>query len=62
MKNTTILYLRAYAHFLSQKEKKSHRLTLPVLHFRIGWSNLGDDELLALSSAIQVKKKLEELW
>lgn len=36
--------------------------TLPVAHFRIGWSNIGDDELLVLSSAIRIKNKLEELW
>ncbi|KAM7377423.1 hypothetical protein PAMA_013959 [Pampus argenteus] len=27
----------------------------------LGWSNIGDDELLTLSSAIRVKKKLKEL-
>ncbi|XP_034425354.1 protein NLRC3-like [Hippoglossus hippoglossus] len=33
-----------------------------MTHLGIGWSNLGDDELLVLSSAIRVKKKLVELW
>nr|XP_019951055.1 PREDICTED: protein NLRC3-like [Paralichthys olivaceus] len=33
-----------------------------ITHLGIGWSNVGDDELLVLSSAIRVKKKLMELW
>ncbi|XP_040886704.1 NLR family CARD domain-containing protein 3-like [Toxotes jaculatrix] len=33
-----------------------------ITHLGIGWSNLGDDELLALSNAIRIKKKLQELW
>ncbi|XP_062240303.1 protein NLRC3-like [Platichthys flesus] len=33
-----------------------------MTHLGIGWSNVGDDELLVLSSAIRVKKKLMELW
>ncbi|XP_035505649.1 NLR family CARD domain-containing protein 3 isoform X2 [Scophthalmus maximus] len=33
-----------------------------MTHLGIGWSNLGDDEILSLSSAIRVKRKLEELW
>lgn len=28
----------------------------------IGWSNIGDKELLALSDAIRMKRKLQELW
>ncbi|XP_010792878.1 NACHT, LRR and PYD domains-containing protein 3-like [Notothenia coriiceps] len=28
----------------------------------IGWTDIGDDELLALSGAIRANKKLEELW
>lgn len=30
--------------------------------FSLGWSDIGDDELLAISSAIGVKRKLQELW
>ncbi|GAA6216237.1 protein NLRC3-like [Lates japonicus] len=33
-----------------------------ITHLGIGWSNIGDDELLVLSRAIWIKKKLEELW
>ncbi|XP_018546188.1 NLR family CARD domain-containing protein 3 [Lates calcarifer] len=33
-----------------------------ITHLGIGWSNVGDDELLVLSRAIRIKKKLEELW
>ncbi|XP_034533095.1 NACHT, LRR and PYD domains-containing protein 3-like [Notolabrus celidotus] len=33
-----------------------------ITHLGLGWSNIGDDELLALSNAIRMKKKLEELW
>ncbi|XP_074479565.1 NACHT, LRR and PYD domains-containing protein 3-like isoform X1 [Sebastes fasciatus] len=33
-----------------------------ITHLGIGWSDIGDEELLALSSAIRVNKKLEELW
>lgn len=33
-----------------------------LTHLGLGWSNIGDDEILTLSSAIAVKKKLEELW
>lgn len=29
---------------------------------RLGWTNIGDAELLALASAIRVKKKVQELW
>ncbi|TMS02319.1 NLR family member X1 [Larimichthys crocea] len=28
----------------------------------LGWSNIGDEELLTLSSAIRIKRKLQELW
>ncbi|XP_055369395.1 NLR family CARD domain-containing protein 3-like isoform X2 [Betta splendens] len=28
----------------------------------IGWSNVGDDELLVMSTAIRMKNKLEDLW
>ncbi|XP_074518106.1 protein NLRC3-like [Halichoeres trimaculatus] len=33
-----------------------------ITHLGLGWSNIGDEELLALSNAIRVNKKLEELW
>ncbi|XP_035531628.1 NACHT, LRR and PYD domains-containing protein 3-like [Morone saxatilis] len=32
-----------------------------ITHLGLGWSNIGDDELLTLSSAIRVKRKLQEL-
>ncbi|XP_029942967.1 NACHT, LRR and PYD domains-containing protein 3-like isoform X2 [Salarias fasciatus] len=32
-----------------------------LTHLGLGWSNIGDDEVTALSSAIAVKKKLKEL-
>ncbi|XP_028330358.1 NACHT, LRR and PYD domains-containing protein 3-like [Gouania willdenowi] len=38
--------------------QKSDLLT----HIGLGWSNLSDGEIFALSSAIRVKKKLQELW
>ncbi|XP_031707297.1 NACHT, LRR and PYD domains-containing protein 12-like [Anarrhichthys ocellatus] len=33
-----------------------------ITHLGLGWSDIGDDELLTLSSAIRVKKNLQELW
>ncbi|KAG7496291.1 la-related protein 7 [Solea senegalensis] len=33
-----------------------------LTHLGIGWSNIGDDELLTLTHAIRIKKSLEELW
>ncbi|XP_026188678.1 NACHT, LRR and PYD domains-containing protein 3-like isoform X2 [Mastacembelus armatus] len=33
-----------------------------IIHLGVGWSNIGDEELLALCSAIRIKKKLQELW
>ncbi|KAM9425737.1 NACHT, LRR and PYD domains-containing protein 12-like [Pholidichthys leucotaenia] len=33
-----------------------------IIHLGLGWTNIGDDELMILSSAIRVKKKLRELW
>ncbi|KAF7669029.1 hypothetical protein LDENG_00263980 [Lucifuga dentata] len=33
-----------------------------LTYLGVGWTNIGNDELLALSSAIRVKKKLKELW
>ncbi|XP_075999960.1 NLR family CARD domain-containing protein 3-like [Genypterus blacodes] len=33
-----------------------------LAYLGIGWSDIGDDELLTLSNAIRVKGKLEELW
>ncbi|XP_047464421.1 NACHT, LRR and PYD domains-containing protein 3-like isoform X2 [Mugil cephalus] len=33
-----------------------------ITHLGVGWSDIGDDELVALSCAIRVKKKLKELW
>ncbi|XP_039679128.1 uncharacterized protein LOC120573456 isoform X2 [Perca fluviatilis] len=38
------------------------RVSESITHLGLGWSDIGDDELLALSSAIRVKKKLQELW
>ncbi|XP_056298434.1 NACHT, LRR and PYD domains-containing protein 3-like isoform X2 [Pseudoliparis swirei] len=33
-----------------------------ITNLGLGWSDIGDDELLAISSAIRVKKNLQELW
>nr|XP_020481909.2 NACHT, LRR and PYD domains-containing protein 3-like [Labrus bergylta] len=33
-----------------------------ITQLGLGWSNIGDEELLVLSHAIRVKKKLEQLW
>ncbi|CAJ1086350.1 NACHT%2C LRR and PYD domains-containing protein 3-like [Xyrichtys novacula] len=33
-----------------------------ITHLGLGWSNIGDDEVLVLSSAIRMKKQLKELW
>ncbi|MEQ2199033.1 hypothetical protein XENOCAPTIV_023201 [Xenoophorus captivus] len=33
-----------------------------ITHLGLGWTNIGDDELQALCTAIQVKKKVQELW
>ncbi|XP_068164102.1 protein NLRC3-like [Antennarius striatus] len=33
-----------------------------IINLGIGWSNIGDDELLAISSAIRLKGTLKELW
>ncbi|XP_069026459.1 NACHT, LRR and PYD domains-containing protein 3-like [Embiotoca jacksoni] len=33
-----------------------------ITYLGLGWSNIGDEELLALCRAIRVKKKLKELW
>ncbi|CAN9509521.1 unnamed protein product [Ophioblennius macclurei] len=33
-----------------------------ITHLGLGWSNIGDDEIITLSRAIAVKKKLKELW
>ncbi|MEQ2228818.1 hypothetical protein ILYODFUR_012618 [Ilyodon furcidens] len=33
-----------------------------ITHLGLGWTNIGDDELQALCTAIQVKKKVHELW
>ncbi|XP_044040627.1 NLR family CARD domain-containing protein 3-like [Siniperca chuatsi] len=33
-----------------------------ITQLGLGWSNIGDDELLTLSAATRVKRKLEELW
>ncbi|XP_034712890.1 NACHT, LRR and PYD domains-containing protein 3-like [Etheostoma cragini] len=38
------------------------RVSESITHLGLGWSDMGDDELLALTSAIRVKKKLQELW
>ncbi|XP_061565572.1 NLR family CARD domain-containing protein 3-like [Cololabis saira] len=38
------------------------RVSDNVTYLGLGWSNIGDDELQALGSAIRVKRKLEELW
>ncbi|KAM6894350.1 NACHT, LRR and PYD domains-containing protein 3-like [Lycodopsis pacificus] len=33
-----------------------------ITHLGLGWSDIGDDELLAISGAIRVKRNLQELW
>ncbi|XP_051799617.1 NACHT, LRR and PYD domains-containing protein 3-like [Acanthochromis polyacanthus] len=33
-----------------------------ITHLGLGWTNIGDDEILILSNAIRVKKNLQELW
>ncbi|CAG5929301.1 unnamed protein product, partial [Menidia menidia] len=33
-----------------------------ITHLGLGWSNIGDDELQALTGAIRVKRRLQELW
>ncbi|XP_068611769.1 protein NLRC3-like [Brachionichthys hirsutus] len=33
-----------------------------IINLGIGWSNIGDDELLAISGAIRLKGTLKELW
>ncbi|XP_028419482.1 NLR family CARD domain-containing protein 3-like [Perca flavescens] len=38
------------------------RASESITHLGIGWSDIGDEELLALSNAIRVKKRLQELW
>ncbi|XP_037336365.2 NLR family CARD domain-containing protein 3-like [Pungitius pungitius] len=38
------------------------QLSESITQLGLGWSDIGDDELLALSSAIRVKKNLQELW
>uniref|UniRef100_UPI0037E8A74F NLR family CARD domain-containing protein 3-like n=1 Tax=Semicossyphus pulcher TaxID=241346 RepID=UPI0037E8A74F len=38
------------------------RVSGSITHLGLGWSNIGDDEIQALSCAIRVNKKLEELW
>ncbi|XP_032366887.1 NACHT, LRR and PYD domains-containing protein 3 [Etheostoma spectabile] len=38
------------------------RASESITHLGLGWSDMGDDELLVLSSAIRVKRKLQELW
>ncbi|KAM6909020.1 protein NLRC3-like [Xenentodon cancila] len=38
------------------------RVSDNVTYLGLGWSNIGDDELQALSSAIRVKRRLQELW
>lgn len=35
---------------------------LSVPHFRLGWTNIGDSELLALANAIRMKQNLQQLW
>ncbi|XP_023155726.2 protein NLRC3-like [Amphiprion ocellaris] len=38
------------------------RVSETITHLGLGWTNIGDDEILTLSSAIRVKKELQELW
>ncbi|XP_008292476.1 protein NLRC3-like [Stegastes partitus] len=38
------------------------RVSESITHLGLGWANIGDDEILTLSSAIRVKKTLQELW
>ncbi|XP_036407709.1 NACHT, LRR and PYD domains-containing protein 3-like [Megalops cyprinoides] len=36
--------------------------TSNMLHLGLGWTNIGDDELLVLAEAIKTNQMLEELW
>ncbi|KAM8897844.1 NACHT, LRR and PYD domains-containing protein 3-like isoform 2-T2 [Spinachia spinachia] len=46
------------AHVIADVLQVSESIT----HLGLGWSDVGDDELLALSTAIGVKRNLQELW
>nr|XP_015801993.2 NACHT, LRR and PYD domains-containing protein 3 isoform X1 [Nothobranchius furzeri] len=38
------------------------RVSDNITHLGLGWSNIADEELEALSNAIRVKRRLQELW
>ncbi|KAM4611526.1 NACHT, LRR and PYD domains-containing protein 1 homolog [Polymixia lowei] len=38
------------------------QLSDSMTHLGLGWANIGDEEVLVLSNAIRIRKKLKELW
>ncbi|KAM9836931.1 NACHT, LRR and PYD domains-containing protein 3-like [Aulostomus maculatus] len=71
LKDIRPLLLRWHSLWLGENhlDMDSVQVVADVLQFSdsitelgLGWCNIGDDELRTLSSALRVKKKLQELW